>query len=860
MRASKSVSNIVLDETKLAAFLQNGLDRDWFHLYFISADDPKAKPQGFVARSIPEAIAIIRRENGARRNAYYGLNVPSYRQRKKAKVQELEWLYGVYGDLDLPEGMRRDSPDAKAALEALRRGVANLPDSFPAHPMVVSTGNGVQVAWFFAEPIPATEENIVAVETLNKRIARAFKQLFPETVVKVDSVHNAERILRIPHTINWPTAKKLAKGCQPVMAELIALPGGVVDEASFTRLPRCAKTQYRENPEYHDYCLDSYTDGYQPWTGDDFLAELPDIDRRVANTLREHPDDRSAGVWTLLRDVCDFVERKEGVGPAELKDSTDLKKCASHICWELADVCPAVEYALQHVVDHQYGRAKLGYDLERALNGRMDDGITGSAPAAEARAERRLAVHEANQAPEDQVSVEAATVAFLAHVEGSFSRERLPNVMMGGKGQAAPAQGSTRANVRAILAAAAITPRWDVMRDQARFIVDPVIGTSGGSPTRPAFHFARAVSRASENDRSRAEMALIIDAMFAFGLSQRPVIAEHIEEIARENAFHPLEEYATSRPWDGVDRYGEVAACLTTRHPLVVTYMRTFFRSTVGAVKSFRKFLHVQDGLEMSASVVLIGPQSIGKSTFWRMLTPPGFLSTGSRLAIGQHGEADSMKRCLSGLVCVLNELGATHKRSEADALKDFLSSTVDNYRPAFGRVAIIKPRMTVFTGTANQDFMLRDVTGDRRYLCIEVEAIDRERVAKLDLQQLYAQAWHEVIDKGEKWWLEAEEDRVREEANVRFREEGEEAGTVRDYLSHLPAGVEVQWLTATQVCRLLRLRYAPHTWHKITPVLEEFGCEHRNRMRRKNGPDLRKVWGFPVLPERYRNLLAGAA
>ncbi|GJD46808.1 hypothetical protein AFCDBAGC_4692 [Methylobacterium cerastii] len=74
-------------------------------------------------------------------------------------------------------------------------------DSGPS--VIIDSGGGVQAVWLFAEPLPATPENIAAVEAQGKALARRFGG---------DAVQSVEHLLRIPHTINLPHAKKRAKG------------------------------------------------------------------------------------------------------------------------------------------------------------------------------------------------------------------------------------------------------------------------------------------------------------------------------------------------------------------------------------------------------------------------------------------------------------------------------------------------------------------------------------------------------------------------------------------------------------------------------------------------------------------------
>src|SRR5580704_14472420 len=90
------------------------------------------------------------------------------------------------------------------------------------------------------------------------------------------------------------------------------------------------------------------------------------------------------------------------------------------------------------------------------------------------------------------------------------------------------------------------------------------------------------------------------------------------------------------------------------------------------------------------------------------------------------------------------------------DAVKAFLTSQVDRYRPAYGRRALDFKRTCVFAGTANGETPLTDETGNRRFWPVTCGTIELEKL-KSDRDQLWAEAYA-TYQKGEPWWLTTKE------------------------------------------------------------------------------------------------------
>lgn len=829
------------DYKTIRAFLLNVLDRDWFHLLSSNPNGDRRRMNGFVTDDIDAAVEWIGKQQAKGWNVYYALNTPSNRQEKKAKKNELKQLWAFHVDLDLPKGTDRQSPGAEAMIDEMRERVCDS-RQVPGNPNVIMSGNGVQAVWLMDAPMKATEENQSLVETINKQLAQHFDAPL--------GTHNSERVLRLPGTWNFPDKLKAARGCVPILSKLLDVASQPFEPADFKKLPKIAPVAIRAPASRRDYTLDNYED-WTPWHWEDFRQHQPDVDYRLSEHL-ERMDDRSASALFLVFMVLDFLTIVDGRPVEEMLDDNDVKKQIAELCWEGAELSHTVADVMGHFEDHEFKRAQLGHTIGKAMNMAADEGKEATHKAVQG-IHARAKHFETNTKPEETVTALEAAHAFIRWIEATTQKSELPNKVES-KDAPAPRQPSTMSNVREVLHNGHVMARWDAMRDEPRFFVETTSSTTGGTAQRPALNWSKALQHASAESRSAAELELLCDAMTALGMQDRRMIESFLTELAKEHKYHPLAGYATSVKWDGHDRIGELRDVLKTSHPLARRYLEVFFYQCIAAVLSLDNYQRKRLGLQLSSTVVIVGPQGIGKSTFWEKITPPGMLAEGRSLQLGGSRETDSMSMCLSGLVCSLNEIGQSLRRSDAEALKDFQSATIDKFRIAYGRRPITKPRMTVFVGTANQDFLLQDQTGSRRYLVLPVEWIDWVLLESLtqpaELQQIYAQAWAAVMEKGASWTLTGAEDRIREQENEEHQAEPEELQALDAWENRHGEDCEHAWVTAYQICKLLGLPPSPFRAGQLRRALLERGYDYRVKVK-----SLRKVYAFPVLRERLDEL-----
>lgn len=232
--------------------------------------------------------------------------------------------------------------------------------------------------------------------------------------------------------------------------------------------------------------------------------------------------------------------------------------------------------------------------------------------------------------------------------------------------------------------------------------------------------------------------------------------AEKILENMPSEKYHPMEDWIRSLPdWDGRDYISELAAAL----PVVSGYeeytqvvVRRWLIQAVQAVRGWR-------GPEKQIPHVLVfcGPQGIGKTTWITNIAPREFTKDGATLnlsgSVSQH--RDSVRAATQRAIVELGELETTFGKSEQGALKNFLSTVNDTYRPAYARHEITVRRCTVFAASVNSTTILRDQSGARRYWPID---LIKEQIPSVgDVEGIWSQANY-LWGSGESWFLDSGE------------------------------------------------------------------------------------------------------
>ena len=142
------------------------------------------------------------------RGVYWTPNVPATGEHRKPTKADIESVTFAHVDLDPPAGEDRDAWQARALAR-----LEGLPYYLPK-PIVVASGGGLNVLWPLDSPVTVEE---------GEALARALSQELGGDL----GTWNADRLLRLPGTVNFPNAKKRAAGRVPTLARVLQPAGGL---------------------------------------------------------------------------------------------------------------------------------------------------------------------------------------------------------------------------------------------------------------------------------------------------------------------------------------------------------------------------------------------------------------------------------------------------------------------------------------------------------------------------------------------------------------------------------------------------------------------------------------------------------
>lgn len=162
----------------------------------------------------PEDARAWINERQGRANMYFSVNALRERLDKKAKKENLDHIVGFHLDVDAPEGEDQ---------EFFAERVIEVSESLDLEPSVTAkSGGGVQLFWLLPPDQYIAVDGDPAKAKEGERRTRWLREEFErKTGFKADGVDNADRIMRLPGTINVPDVNKIAKGRHPAPAKLV---------------------------------------------------------------------------------------------------------------------------------------------------------------------------------------------------------------------------------------------------------------------------------------------------------------------------------------------------------------------------------------------------------------------------------------------------------------------------------------------------------------------------------------------------------------------------------------------------------------------------------------------------------------
>jgi len=201
---------------------------------------------------------------------------------------------------------------------------------------------------------------------------------------------------------------------------------------------------------------------------------------------------------------------------------------------------------------------------------------------------------------------------------------------------------------------------------------------------------------------------------------------------------------------------------------------------------------------ENHTCLTLLGGQGIYKTTFLRNL---GIDEKLTYVGAMNPADKDSKIKLSEKTLIVLDELEATTKFEMAQLKSNMTLRTISVRRP-YGHYAEELPRRASFCASTNETEILSDMTGSRRWLCIEVEEINYKAVTPELMRKVYAQALY-MLDNNFEYWKYDEVYKI-DDNNQQFNLTSPEEEALLDMFQKPDTLFECSYYTNTQIINTL--------------------------------------------------------
>ena len=223
-----------------------------------------------------------------------------------------------------------------------------------------------------------------------------------------------------------------------------------------------------------------------------------------------------------------------------------------------------------------------------------------------------------------------------------------------------------------------------------------------------------------------------------YGMYSQAKLADALAIFFQDNKVNPLKDLLESLEWDGKPRVEQFL------HDVMKAEDSAYIRECSRLIFAGGIHRAYEPGCKFDDMIVLIGDQAAGKSTIVRWLNLEDVFFREIKTIAGKEG-IEAIRGVWIGEV---SELMAMTRVKEAEAVKAYITSQEDSYRPPYGKHVQTIPRRCVFIGTTNNPQFLTDKTGNRRFYPVKCGSFayklyENEAAVKEYIRQAWAEALH---------------------------------------------------------------------------------------------------------------------
>ena len=223
-----------------------------------------------------------------------------------------------------------------------------------------------------------------------------------------------------------------------------------------------------------------------------------------------------------------------------------------------------------------------------------------------------------------------------------------------------------------------------------------------------------------------------------YGMYSQAKLNDALQVYFNNHRVNPLIQILEGLEWDGKPRVEHFL------HDVMKAEDSEYIRECSRLIFAGGIHRAYEPGCKFDDMIVLIGTQAAGKSTIVRWLNMDDIFFREIKTINGKEG-IEAIRGVWIGEV---SELMAMTRVKEAEAVKAYITSQEDAYRPPYGKHVITVPRRCMFVGTTNNPQFLTDKTGNRRFYPVKCQSFayklyDNEKIVKEYIRQAWAEAVH---------------------------------------------------------------------------------------------------------------------
>lgn len=286
--------------------------------------------------------------------------------------------------------------------------------------------------------------------------------------------------------------------------------------------------------------------------------------------------------------------------------------------------------------------------------------------------------------------------------------------------------------------------------------------------------------------------------------------------------FDPYTDYLNNLPeWDGVDYIAQLASSVTVTEP--VHFEKCLRKWLVAMVATL-----LDENVSNQTAIIFSGAQGIGKTTWFHTILPNEFQEFIHEGYVQTKDKESSVK--LSECVLILMDELENLTEKNIDGVKQLMTQKGTTLRRAYTPMTQYYRSRASFAGTVNRKHFLKDLTGNRRFLCFEASNFNLQH--NIPHNKLFSQAVY-LFKHGFQYWFNQEEIAELDRMNAEFRDISVEEEA---FVNHFKIGnihdEDSQFLTTTQLHQQLVLKtgYKSLSIQQLGHVLREMKVPRSKR------------------------------